>query len=68
MKKKIYSESRSTKLVISAKKIKVYTRTLKGYRYSHTLKKGYKQAKVYFHGLAGNTLSIIDRVTGLSLV
>ena len=68
MKKKIYSESRSTKLVISAKKIKVYTRTLKGYTYSHTLKKGYKQAEAYFHGLAGNTLSIIDRVTGLSLV
>lgn len=68
MKKKIYSESRSTKLVISAKKIKVYNKTLKGYRYSHTLKKGYKQAEVHFHGLAGNNLSIIDRSTGLSLV
>lgn len=68
MKKKIYSENKSTKLVISAKKIKAYNKTLKGYTYSHTLKKGYKQAEVYFHGLAGNTLSIIDRVTGLSLI
>ena len=68
MKKKIYSESKSTKLIISAKKIKVYTKTLKGYSHSCTLKKGYKQAEVHFHGLAGNTLSIIDRSTGLSLL
>ena len=68
MKRKIYSEAKSTKLIVSAKKIKVYQKTLKGYRYICTLRKGYKQAEAYFHGLGGDNLSIIDRVTGLSLI
>ena len=68
MKTKRYSENKSIKLIVSAKKIKVYTRTLNGYRYSYSIRKGYKQAKILFTGLAANNLSIIDKVTGLSLV
>ena len=67
MKRKIYSENKSTKLLVSAKKIKVYTRTLNGYRYSYSIRRGYKQASIFFTGLAANDLSIIDKVTGLSL-
>jgi hypothetical protein len=65
MKIKKYSENRSTKLIVSAKKIKVYTRTINGYRYSYSIRKGYKQAKILFTGMDANNLSIIDKVTGL---
>ena len=68
MKRKIHSENKSTKLIVSAKKIKVYTRTLNGYRYSGSIRKGYKQASISFTGMDANNLSITDKVTGLSLI
>lgn len=61
MKRKIYSENLGYLVKIGAKKFKVYERTLRGYRYAYTEKKGYKSYKIGFIGLAANELIVSPR-------
>jgi len=61
MKRKIYSENLACLVKIGPKKFKVYEKTLNGYKYAYTEKKGYKAYKIGFIGLAASELVVSPR-------